>query len=72
MTISAGLELVDRLAAIPYTGAVSDILDEMGWPNQSLPSSIQSLVPVKLNEDGSACSATTRLGNIHVWVLIRG
>ena len=45
MIISAGLKLVDRLAAIPYTGAVSDILDEMGWPNQSLPSSIQSLVP---------------------------
>jgi 4-hydroxy-4-methyl-2-oxoglutarate aldolase len=45
MTPSAVLELIDRLAAIPYTGAVSDILDEMGWPNQSLPSAIQSLVP---------------------------
>jgi 4-hydroxy-4-methyl-2-oxoglutarate aldolase len=45
MTTSVALELIDRLAAIPYTGAVSDILDEMGWPNQSLPSSIQSLVP---------------------------
>jgi 4-hydroxy-4-methyl-2-oxoglutarate aldolase len=45
MTTSAVLELIDRLAAIPYTGAVSDILDEMGWPTQSLPSAIQSLVP---------------------------
>ena len=39
------LELIARLAAIPYTGAVSDILDEMGWDNQTLPSAIQSLVP---------------------------
>ena len=39
------IELIERLAAIPYTGAVSDILDEMGWHNQSLPAAIQSLVP---------------------------
>ena len=45
MTTPITLELIHRLAAIPYTGAVSDILDEMGWPNQSLPSTIQSLVP---------------------------
>ena len=38
-------ELIERLAAIPYTGAVSDILDEMGWHDQSLPAAIQSLVP---------------------------
>ena len=37
--------LIKRLAAIPYTGAVSDILDEMGHRNQTLPASIQSLVP---------------------------
>ena len=39
------IELIDRLAAIPYTGAISDILGEMGWHNQSLPAAIQSLVP---------------------------
>jgi len=39
------LSLIDRLAAIPYTGAVSDILDELGHTQQVLPSSIQSLVP---------------------------
>jgi regulator of RNase E activity RraA len=38
-------EWIERLAAIPYTGAISDILDEMGWRNQSLPAAIQSLVP---------------------------
>jgi 4-hydroxy-4-methyl-2-oxoglutarate aldolase len=36
-------QLVDRLAAIPYTGAVSDILDEMGVTGQTLPSQIQAL-----------------------------
>lgn len=45
MTTSTDLELIERLAAIPYTGAVSDILDEMGRHNQSLPAAIQSLVP---------------------------
>jgi 4-hydroxy-4-methyl-2-oxoglutarate aldolase len=42
---AADLSLIDRLAAIPYTGAISDILDEMHLRNQVLPSSIQSLVP---------------------------
>ncbi len=44
-TPAASLALIDRLAAIPYTGAVSDILDELGHTRQTLPSSIQSLVP---------------------------
>lgn len=37
--------LIERLAAIPYTGAVSDILDEMGYGGQTLPAAIQALVP---------------------------
>jgi hypothetical protein len=37
------LSLIDRLAAIPYTGAISDILDEMGFTNQVLPYSIQAI-----------------------------
>lgn len=37
--------LIDRLAAIPYTGAISDILDELGFPNQVLPAEIQSIQP---------------------------
>ena len=37
--------LVERLAKIPYTGALSDILDEMGFHNQVLPKEIQSLHP---------------------------
>jgi regulator of RNase E activity RraA len=37
------LSLVDRLAAIPYTGAISDIMDEMGFTNQVLPHSIQAI-----------------------------
>ena len=37
--------LVERLAQIPYTGAVSDILDEMGYHDQVLPHEIQSLHP---------------------------
>jgi 4-hydroxy-4-methyl-2-oxoglutarate aldolase len=37
------LSLVDRLAAIPYTGAISDIMDEMGFTNQVLPQSIQAI-----------------------------
>ena len=40
----ADLPLIERLAAIPYTGAVTDILDEMGYRRQTLPHSIQSLV----------------------------
>ncbi|MFN3325642.1 MAG: RraA family protein [Bryobacteraceae bacterium] len=38
-------QLVERLAAIPYTGAIIDILDEMGYTNQSLPEQIQALSP---------------------------
>ncbi len=41
----ADLPLIERLAAIPYTGAVTDILDEMGYHHRALPHSIQSLVP---------------------------
>lgn len=37
--------LVERLAKIPYTGAISDILDKMGFHNQVLPREIQSLHP---------------------------
>jgi regulator of RNase E activity RraA len=37
--------LIERLAKIPYTGAISDILDEMGFHNQVLPKEIQSLYP---------------------------
>lgn len=39
------LQLVERLARIPYTGAVSDILDEMGFTDQVLPHEIQSIFP---------------------------
>lgn len=35
--------LVDRLAAIPYPGALSDILDEMGFREQVLPPEIRPL-----------------------------
>ncbi|MFZ0878028.1 MAG: RraA family protein [Candidatus Acidiferrales bacterium] len=34
---------VERLAAIPYTGAISDILDEMGFTAQVLPHEIQAV-----------------------------
>ncbi|MGA7914564.1 MAG: RraA family protein [Candidatus Acidiferrales bacterium] len=37
--------LVERLSKIPYTGAISDILDEMGFHHQVLPKEIQSLHP---------------------------
>lgn len=37
--------LIDRFAAIPYTGAISDILEEMGFPDQVLPNRIQPLQP---------------------------
>ncbi len=43
--LTAGLDLVERLAAIPYTGAVTDILDEMGLTSQVLPHEIQCFVP---------------------------
>jgi len=39
------MTLRERLAAIPYTGAISDILDEMGLREQVLPHEIQSLRP---------------------------
>lgn len=35
-------EVCSRFEAI-YTGAISDVLDELGYPNQSLPSEIQGL-----------------------------
>jgi 4-hydroxy-4-methyl-2-oxoglutarate aldolase len=38
-------ELIGRLSKIPYTGAISDILDEMGYHHQALPKDIQSLHP---------------------------
>ncbi|MGB2619459.1 MAG: RraA family protein [Candidatus Acidiferrales bacterium] len=38
-------ELVERLSKIPYAGAISDILDEMGFHHQVLPKEIQSLHP---------------------------
>jgi 4-hydroxy-4-methyl-2-oxoglutarate aldolase len=37
------LKLVERLAAIPYTGAISDILDELGLTAQVLPHQIQAI-----------------------------
>lgn len=45
MTENESLSLVDRLAAIPYTGAISDILDEMELTHQTLPQEIQSIFP---------------------------
>lgn len=39
------MSLTARLAAIPYTGAISDILDEMGLTEQVLPHEIQALEP---------------------------
>jgi regulator of RNase E activity RraA len=38
-------ELVARLVALPYSGAVADILQENGYPNQVLPPSIQAVTP---------------------------
>ncbi len=35
-------EICERYAGI-YTGAISDVLDEMGYPNQTLPAGIQGL-----------------------------
>jgi regulator of RNase E activity RraA len=37
------MDLLERFAAIPYTGAISDILDEMGFSNQVLPREIQAI-----------------------------
>ena len=39
------MDLVERLAAIPYTGAISDILDDMGLHHQVLPPDIQAIQP---------------------------
>lgn len=39
------MTLVERLAAIPYTGAINDILDEMGFTSQVLPHEIQAVQP---------------------------
>ena len=39
------MTLIERLTAIPYTGALSDILDEMGYRHQVLPPAIQALEP---------------------------
>ena len=41
--MSPTASLLDRLAAIPYTGAISDILDEMGVTDQVLPHEIQAI-----------------------------
>ena len=38
-------DLLHRLTAIPYTGAISDILDEMGFRDQVLPKEIQAIQP---------------------------
>jgi regulator of RNase E activity RraA len=45
MSEQKALGLVERLSNIPYTGAISDILDEMGFHSQVLPKEIQSLHP---------------------------
>jgi len=37
--------VVERLSRIPYTGAISDILDELGFHKQVLPKEIQPLYP---------------------------
>ena len=42
-TTHAAASLIDRFAAIPYTGAISDILEELGFPDQVLPNRIQPL-----------------------------
>jgi len=43
MTEEQAASLIERFAAISYTGAISDILDEMGLHNQVLPHEIQSI-----------------------------
>ena len=43
MNDTGSQDLPRRLAAIPYTGAISDILDEMGLHDQVLPKEIQAL-----------------------------
>ena len=39
------MSLIERLVAIPYTGAISDILDEMGFTEQVLPHEIRAIQP---------------------------
>jgi 4-hydroxy-4-methyl-2-oxoglutarate aldolase len=43
MTQHSNPGLLERLAAIPYTGAISDILDEMGFIAQVLPHEIKAI-----------------------------
>ena len=45
MPTERDLELAGRLAAIPYSGAISDMLDEMGFAHQVLPAGIQFILP---------------------------
>lgn len=45
MPNDGALSLVKRLAALPYTGAINDILDEMGYSHQVLPAEIQAIQP---------------------------
>src|SRR5215510_13175191 len=39
------MELLERLSAVPYTGAISDILDELGMRRQVLPHAIRAMEP---------------------------
>ena len=39
------MDLLERLSAIPYSGAISDILDEMGMRRQVLPHTIRAIEP---------------------------
>jgi hypothetical protein len=55
------LELIDRLAAMPYTGAISDILDEMGYAHQ-VPSEIQSIQPGQTLAGRAQCRGRTLRG----------
>ena len=43
MNEEQNLRLVNRFEFIPYTGAISDIMDEMGFTNQVLPHAIQAI-----------------------------
>lgn len=37
--------LISRFAAVPYTGAITDVLDELGYRNQTLPRELRPLDP---------------------------
>ncbi len=50
---SIEVEEASRRFAVIYTGAISDILDEMGYRNQHLPSTIQALT-MGMNVAGAA------------------